>query len=257
MLVQRRTDCLWLIAQHAHGWLSGRLAHEWRGLEGGGEGLPYSLVLATGLHDLAWREADRSPLLNRANGQPHDFIDFPSEERLRVYGAGLDALTEVDPFCARLVSLHYCTIPGMEVHTAFQESERTRRQALARGAVCGSGDDGSDEALAEPLAYLKLFDVLSLFIGLTAPAVDRSQVPSWLDPEAVGRAPGGLRFSLTWRDGGLAFDPFPFRAPFEMSVTYRRLDRSHFETQDQLDRAWRAAGDQTWRVCVFGGGRTS
>lgn len=256
MLVQRRTDCLRLFAQHVHGWMSGRLAHEWRGLEGGGEALPYSLVVATGLHDLSWREADRRPLLNRATGQPHDFIDFPSQERLRVYEAGLDALTEVDPFCARLVSLHYCTIPGMEVHTVFQESERVRRQALARGSVSGSedgGPDGSDEALAEPLAYLKLFDVLSLFIGLTPPAADRSQVPDWLDPGVAGQAPGGRRFSLTWRDGGLAFAPFPFRAPFEMSVTYRRLERTHFETQDQLDRAWQAAAEQTWTVAVLAG----
>lgn len=249
MLVQiRRDGRLRLFRQHEHALVSGGLAAAWRGLGREPEWLSFELVLATALHDLAWRELDAQPRLDPDTGRPCPFHAFPLEEKLAAYRRGLDRLGRIHPYAGLLGSLHYTSFPEAGEAGAFQEAERERRERLR--SVLDFGPE-EEAGLRRDLGFLQLFDSLSIFLCLGPPSADVSAQPAWVEEAHHLVVPGDGAFHLTWADDDVVHaDPFPFRETVDLRLSYREVDGSGFASQRELRRAWEAAPERTWWLSV-------
>lgn len=250
MLVQRRPDALWLIRQQDHALVAGELAHAWRGTGGGESGgaLPFRLVWTTSLHDLAWQPLDAEPHLDPATGLPTAFHDHPLEEKLSAYDRGVDRLAELSPYAGLLVSRHYSSFVAGEPSAEAYRRREEKRQADLRGRL--PADLRGSRALDRELAFLKLFDTLSLYLCLASPAAAEAR-PPWLVPEDRVESPDGEDVALEWvGEGTLLLSPFPFRGAVEARVPYRELPARRYEEIEELRRAWRRAPSRHWTVRV-------
>lgn len=250
MLIQRRADGLRLIRQHDHGLLSGELALRWRGAEGAA-GLSEEVVLATALHDLAWRELDAEPRWNPETGLPYDFLEFPAVEKYEAALEGIDRVAELHPYAAVLVSLHYSTFGSPRRPPEFEEAEEERRLELLGDLE----DDAPGPArIRGDLEHLRLFDNLSLFLCLTPPGAGSESRPSWLTPDLLDPPGPGPRLELSWSDEGTAVvEPFAFEAgPHDLVLPYRDLPSGPFPSASALRRAWEDAEERTFHIRVRG-----
>ncbi len=252
MLVQELGDRLRLIRQQDHAQLSGALAHVWR--DPAGEPLPYRLVWTTGVHDAAWIDLDRSPILNPESGRPHDFRRLPLARKLGPYRRGVARVAALDPYASLQVSRHYSSFldadSGDAEVEAFLDTERERRAELVQRLP---GRLREQPLLERELAYLKLFDTLSLYLCLTGPGVATETRPEWLVPDDEVETPEGRRVELSWRsEDKLVLDPAPLRPDVELRVPYRQLP-AEFRSQEELEASWREAGTEHRVVLVSGG----
>jgi hypothetical protein len=216
MLVQRRADALRLIRQHDHALLAGALAFSWR--QGGGRALPWVTALATALHDVVWREQDERPLLDPTSGAPHDFTTFPAPDKRRFVELGVERLAQVDPETAALVGDHHRTLA-----------------------------EGGPVAPDSPLAWLRFFDNLSLWICLTPPGSVPEGRPGWLRSATASPPTGAL--ALGWDgDERVRLTPFPFGAPLSVAVPYRDLPSRRYATQAELSEAWESSPVKSWAL---------
>lgn len=245
MIVQLRAEGLRLFRQHDHALVAGEFALAWRNAD---TDPPVSqiLVMATALHDLSWRRADRAPVLNGNTGRPFDFQDYSTRKKFRAVAEALERIRELDAYAALLVSLHYASFAGAPAW--FVDEEWRRRDELADeiGAALPTEAD-----IETDLGLLRLFDALSLYLCLTPPGAlpegrprwlgDAFTVPEWDDP-----------LTVRWLDGDtLALDPWPFGSdPVDVEVPHRDLGRTHFHGKDDLAACWRNAEDRIWRVAV-------
>jgi hypothetical protein len=245
MLVQARLDGrLRLLRQHDHALLSGQLAMSWVGFERAPSPLPFNLVLATALHDASWLELDHRPVLDDEAGRPHSFHTHPLEPKLEAYRHGLDRLENLSRHATLLASMHYAAFLDSSEAPEFVREEATRRQRLAEElGLC----EEDDEQLSRELAYLRLFDNLSIFLCLTPPGSDDRRRPEWIDNLRHLRSPDGPLLHLTWLGEDLVHvDPFPFRDAVPIQLPYRELARQDFDTQEELDGAWADARESSW-----------
>lgn len=252
MLVQVREGGLRLIRQPDHAMQAGALARAWEGPGSDGGSLPLRVVLATALHDAAWREIDREPRFDPRTGRPHAFHDHPSAEKLEAYAAGLDRTERIAPYAALLASLHYASFvegggavgadgpPGEDRASAFLAAERERRRRLEA--------EGARRPVREDLAWLKFFDGLSIRLCLTSPGRREEELPAWLDPEAPVSPPDPApEMALRWQAGDAAtLDPWPFAGAVDASVPVRDLPGVRYGDDGALRRAWSAAGERIW-----------
>ncbi|MGH7541675.1 MAG: DUF3891 family protein, partial [Gemmatimonadota bacterium] len=274
MLVQHRRDgCLRLFRQHDHALAAGRLAFAWVGLDRDPRPLAFEVVLATALHDLAWRALDRAPRRDPATRRPFAFDEYPLADKLEAYRDGLDAMEGVHLYTALLGSLHYTTFPdvrgsALPISREFLASEQERCARLRlRLGYAGARDEGIERVRVEEapdtpggevgavldreLDYLRLFDRLSLYLCLTPPSAVSDAQPDWIDRLRHLETPDGRLLHLTWmEDDVLHVDPFPFREPVELCVPYRDLLADSFPDDEALATAWRRARDEDWWVSV-------
>jgi hypothetical protein len=245
MLVQARLDGrLRLLRQHDHALLSGQLAMSWVGFERAPTPLPFDLVLATALHDAPWLELDHTPVLDGEVGRPHSFHTHPLEPKLAAYKHGLDRLESLSCHAALLASMHYAEFLDSSEASEFIRGEANRRRRLAEALGL---DEEEDEQLSRQLAYLRLFDNLSIFLCLTPPGSDDGQRPDWIDNLRHLRTPDGPLLHLTWLGEDLVHvDPFPFRDAVPLQLPYRELARQEFDTKEELDEAWDGALESSW-----------
>ncbi len=243
MLVQENESGLRLVTQNDHGLFAGRLAHEWWGLDGEPTPLPFELVFATSLHDQSWVKADRAPTLNQDTGIPHDFNDYPKKDRARMYREGLDFLSEIDPYAGLLVSLHYYSFTSLRDVAGFGKHEESRQDDLR--AALGFSEPGMKVA-ERHLAYLQLFDLLSLHIVLSPPRAT-GDLPGWLEAEAISKTPVGTPFQIQWfGDSRVTLDPFPFRQAFHVEIPYRDLPYRRYANDGDLKTDWENAELEFW-----------
>ncbi|MFQ5689744.1 MAG: DUF3891 family protein [Gemmatimonadota bacterium] len=249
MLVQiRRDGHLRFIRQHEHALLSGQLAAAWCGPGREAEPLPFEVVFAVALHDLSWRKLDATPRVDPALGRPPSFYEIPLDERLAAYSAGLDEVERIHPYAALLASLHYASFPELRAVDPFQSGERERRDRLRRALDLGPEDEGR---VQHHLAFLRLFDNLSLFLCLTPPAAACEELPDWVDACRHSSAPDGATIHLTWvGDEVVHVDPFPFRAPLAAGVRYRELEAEVCGDEPALRAAWRSTEPRFWSIDV-------
>lgn len=248
MLVHRRPDALWLFRQQDHALLAGELAYAWRGTGGeeAGGALPFRLVWTTSVHDLAWQPLDAEPRLDPGTGLPTSFHDHPLEEKLSAYDRGVDRLAEVSPYAGLLVSRHYTSfVAGEPTAEAYRRREE-RRQAELRGRL--PAGLRSPRTLERELAFLKLFDTLSLYLCLASPAAAEAR-PPWLVPDDRVTPPDGGEVALEWAgEGTVLLSPCPFRGAVEARVPYRELPARRYGDAEELRRAWRRAPRRHWTV---------
>ena len=252
MLVQELDERVRLIRQQDHAQLSGALAHAWRDTDG--QPLPYRVVWATGVHDAAWTRLDRRPILDPGSGRPYDFHRLPLSRKLGPYREGIGRVAGLDSYAGLQVSRHYCSFldpggdAGDEVE-AFLGEERGRRTVLRRRLPARLRGDA---LLARELAYLKLFDTLSLYVCLSGPGLDPSTRPGWLVPEDEVETPSGRRVELAWRsEDELVLAPAPLRGDLELRVPYRELPVFH-GSQEAVEESWRQAETEHRTVRVRG-----
>ena len=247
MLVQVRNDCLWLFTQNDHGLLAGRLAYEWWGLDGEPSPLPFELLLATSIHDTGWIQADSRPTLNPETGRPHDSLDYPLEQRLPMYRAGLDNLTAIDPYTGLLVSKHYAALGGMVSVEEFQDQESKRQEELVEALGLSQNSMATVE---NQLQYLRMFDLLAYHFCLAAPSASE-ELPDWLTAEEIGKTPADTEFTIRWLgDQRIGFEPSPFRQLFHVELPYRELPGTRFSSQEELDDAWANSELRYWALEV-------
>lgn len=249
MLVQKRSDGrLRLFRQHHHALVSGELAAAWIGPARDPSPLPFALVLAIALHDLAWIPLDARPRLDPKSGRPVSFHRFPAPEKARAYARGLDRLSALHPYGGLLGSLHYASFPDVAGEEAFQSAERERRRRLRAELALGAPEE---ERVRRHLAFLRLFDRLSLFLCLTPPAAEPTGRPEWVEAARHAEVPEGPSVHFTWVDEEVVHaDPFPFRGRVELRLSYRELGGGRFDGQEELERAWETAPERTWWVEV-------
>ncbi len=247
MIVQRRDGELRLFRQHEHALLSGELALAWR--EAADEpAVSDVLVLATSLHDLSWRRLDAEPRFNAGTGRPHDFLDFPRAAKFRAASRAIARVARMHPYAAVLVSLHHATFTGAPPWFARKEADRRHR---ILGQLGRHAPDA--ERMGLDLAYLRLFDVLSLHVCLTPPGAVAVRVPSWL--RGSHATPDGGRINLDWVDGEtLAVTPFRFGdRPLHLRLPFRDLAGERFDRAERMRAAWRKSSPRRWRFRLVPG----
>lgn len=252
MLLQTREDGeLYVFAQHDHGLLSGELARRWYAPDA----ISQSSLLAIALHDIGWRALDalddtRAPetlAFDAGAGLPHDFLTLPSAHKMPAYEAGISQVAAIDAYAGLLLSHHFSAfVPG--AYAAFAASEAARRERLAEALGLEAPD--APEVLVD-FERLKAFDMLSLYLCLSAPGARPEGLPSWLS--ARWRC-DGREHMLAWRAPGvLAMTPFGYTAPQEVQILRRTLPVSRFDdARDVLAHA-RRAPLTPWRVRLVPG----
>lgn len=239
MLLQRREGgALHVFSQHDHGLLSGELARRWHEPSR----LSLSTSLAIALHDIGWQPLDaiegRDPAtlaFDPARGQPHDFLTLPSAYKIPAYEAGISRVEAIDPYAGLLLSHHFSAFVSAE-YAAFTAREAARRARLATALNLDAPD--TPEVLAD-FERLKFFDLLSLYICLSAPGALPEHLPPWLPDRYTC---DGTTYTLGWLEPGvLAMRPFGYTEPRSLQILHRALHVSRFEdARDFLDHAQRA-----------------
>jgi len=217
MLIRHTADDTYeLVPQEHHATLSGLLSRAWAPCH-----LQPTLVTAITLHDAPWRDVDTAPRFNPDTGLPHDFIDYPIDDKIAFYREGIDKLERLHPYVAYMVSLHYTTFAGTTDVARLQALERERRERLAEVI-----DEPLVSGAERALEWVKFFDVFSLHLCLTGPKALEEVIPRWLrDPSSWSTAPDDTALSLAWRDDTtLTVSPWPFdEAELTLDLFYRPL----------------------------------
>jgi hypothetical protein len=215
VLIQEREDAFRLIRQHDHALLSGALASGWSTREGAP--LPIGTILASALHDAVWQAEDEAPRFDPERGRPFDFITIPVARKRSFVEEGVRAIARVHPEVAALVrDHHHALAEGLEVDPDSQ------------------------------LAWVRLFDNLSLLACLTAPgSVDASR-PPWLHSHFT--PPTGPELHATWRGDELALSRAPFALALAHTLPYRDLPRRRYRDALELQTAWDASPEEHWHV---------
>lgn len=268
MLVQVRRDGMRLVRQHDHALMAGALARGWGAAGPKGRPRPFRLVLATALHDLAWRELDAEPRFDAERGRPYGFDEHPLEPKLAAYRTGLNRTEEISPYAALLGSLHYASFLGAGEASGFLSFEEERRERLlaelarppleeARVPAPGGGEAGApgpalERRVERDLAWLKFFDGLSIRLCLTAPGGLEDELPPWLEPDRPLEPPeGGEPLRLAWEGPGTAtLRPWPLAVPVRLEVPVRELGARRYADAAALRRAWQSAEERQWRLTL-------
>lgn len=267
MLVQARRDRLRLIRQHDHALAAGALARAWKGPDPRVQGHPFRVILATGLHDLAWRELDAEPRFDPERRRPFLFDDFPLDSKLAAYGTGLNRMEEISPWIGLLGSLHYASFLDEERAGGFLEAEDARQERLLRQLEARRRSPGSDDGNAagpdrrvreraeSDLAWLKFFDGLSIRLCLAPPPVPAGELPAWMDREEPLEAPDGSRVATGWEgNGAVRVTPPVFGKGLVLEIPCRDLSAPSYPDAAALRAAWRESRERTWRLRVLPGG---
>ena len=223
MIVRERPDSYLLVKQHDHALAAGEFAKHWAR-----EPWPLdSTLYAVAYHDVAWQGLDASVRWNEAADRPYSFMDYPAEDKVRAYTAGLDLLETGDPYAACLCSMHYETLvrgSEKEIEVRFREAEISRQRRLS-----ATLSEEELNHLDSNLRFLKLCDGLSLFVCLNE--LGQNNYPP---PYPGGFVLDGEEFEPVWeKPGVLRLDPNPFSEPFDLNIPYqlvsknsRRLERN-------------------------------
>ena len=267
MIRRQVGDEFFLIAQHDHAILSGKLAEHFGNASFARPAPWESVVMAVRMHDCGWPLHDDQPTLN-AHGLPLDVFESPRPIALKVWTASAERTAAIDPYAGLLVSMHSLSlsIPAASSDAAhrepfdashlterfainkFQHREVERQEQLRRRLGLRT-DLPLTHGLAEPhacdeddqLAFnfrlLQAMDLLSLCLCCTDPPVRKSQ-----DVFAV---PSGQSVHLKMsRDasGASTVDPWPFDIErIDLAVPVRRIPAGAFRDQTDLHEALKIA----------------
>ena len=241
LVVQVRRDSYRLIRQLDHSLACGRMALAWIGADG--SRLAREVAVGIGLHDFAWGQRDRDPVVDPASGDIVSFLTIEDGERAVMFADGLDRQEGIDGTAALLASLHYSRFMQQRDDPEFTAREVERRtRLLARRAA-----DRDEAPWRRAADLLRHFDDLSLYVCLACPESEAK--PDWLSEERVGARPDRGRHSLAWRDARtLELDPFPFTRELDLEIPCRDVPRRTYSSSAELQQAWEAARTSAHRV---------
>ncbi len=215
----RRRDAYWLITQPDHAALAGALAARFSSPDF--PQLEPEVVRAIGLHDAGWALFDAeagtaAPPVN-AEGKPLAFFEIVPQDFLRAWTASIDRAEQIAPIGGLIVSRHFCWLGEYRLQTATDPPEVAAmvreflQQEVARQQRLREHDGRSEAELLRLTAVLQFCDLLSLYLcsGARAPVIFPQQLASH-------------PVRLSWREGGCALDPSPFREGVSLGITARR-----------------------------------
>lgn len=228
MIIQDLPHTIRLITQHDHGRLSGIFAQAWRDPTTGEHAHPH-LIEATYLHDILWTAVDLLPRYDDAQRHFADFIAFPMDAKIEAYTYGIQQVGKVSPYAGLLHARHFSEFMSRDKYPAFRHEMdgyiAQRRQELTMAVLAHENED---------LALLRLFDVMSLILCMTGPAITRTP-PPWLNPSPLMTQ---RNVHCAWVNAHtLQFAPFCFDAPFTLSIPFREVARSEDPIQMLSDFA--------------------
>jgi hypothetical protein len=259
MIRRQAGDEFFLIAQHDHAILSGRLAERFGNAKFARPTPWESVIMAVRMHDCGWPLHDDEPTLN-GRGLPLDVFESPRSVTLKVWAASAERAEGIDPYAGLLVSLHSLslsilatsadTVNQEKINAAqlserfelnkFQHREVERQEHLRRRlglrtdlplthGLAEPHESDEDDQLVFNFRLLQAMDLLSLCLCCTQPPVDKSQ--------EVFATPAGKAVHLKMHrdgEGTLIVDPWPFDvARIELSVPLRRVPGRVY--RDQAD----------------------
>src|SRR2546421_10285790 len=105
MIRRRVGDEFWLITQHDHALVSGKLAEHFGNDQFQLPAPRESVILGTSLHDCGWPVHDEAPTLNTL-GEPRDVFETTPQIGLTTWPESSRRATERDSYAGLLVSLH-------------------------------------------------------------------------------------------------------------------------------------------------------
>jgi hypothetical protein len=142
MIRRRVDDCFYLITQHEHALLSGRLASHYGNARFSRPDPMPEVIEAVSMHDCGWQDYDRCPGLN-ASGYPYDVFETPLDTALRAWARAGELLAEAPAYSRLMVSLHVMGLSGFAAQQTrtrraefeinrFQHAEAERQESLRR-----------------------------------------------------------------------------------------------------------------------------
>jgi hypothetical protein len=256
-----------LITQHNHAILAGRLA-EHIGNEKFARPAPWeSTILATRLHDCGWPMHDDQPTLN-PKGFPLDVFETPRSIALKVWAAAAQQVAVLNPYAGLLVSLHSLSLSILATtftagqhekfdtaqlserfeinkfqHREVERQETLRKQLglrvdlpLTHGLAELNATDEDDQLIFN-FRMLQAMDLISLCLCCTVPPADKSQ--------DVFATPGDKPLQLTMHrdgNGALIVDPWPFNVDeIILSVPAWRMVRREFKDASEFKESFSLA----------------
>ena len=268
MIRHRADDEFFLITQHDHALLSGRLAEH---LSGNPIRKPSpQAIQGIALHDCGWPLHDDEPTLN-SEGLPLHVFETPPAISTKVWSASASRTANKEPYSGLLVSLHVLSLSFMSQashrspHDVFelnkfqhrqvelQEELRTRLDMridlpLTHG-LAQPGTSTQEDALLFDFYLLKMMDVLSLAVCCSE---DLSVSLENVFPHP-GSSPIHLHLARP-RALSATLNPWPFdTSPVEFPVPFRRTPARAYASVEEFRGAYAAARSETVGVRVSAG----
>ncbi len=232
MVIREENEKLIITLQHDHAQLSGKIAERFDRFFVG-EPLFNDVLFAIHQHDRSWILPDSHPKWNPQAGRPHDFIDYPQEEKLMYYRLGLNETEQLNPYAGLLCSMHYTSFIDSDTkdpeNSEFLSDEHLRQKRLR--SELGISDKG---LLQYHFQLLQLCDNLSLYLCLNKPGAAKSEEhpffkkgfknSSRFNPE------GEKNLIAYWRnEKEVHLVPFPFKESFTVNIEQRHLLKNDLE----------------------------
>jgi hypothetical protein len=265
-----RRDCekeIYLICQHDHAQLAGKLVFHVGNNAFAPPSPLASIALGVAEHDCGWRELDEQPVLN-AKGLPSHVFEINHAIALAAWSDSVARVAQLDPYAGLLVSLHAMSLA---VHAAvhlpnqtndssrhdhfkiqqflhrqieLQESLRKKLQMRVdlplRGGLAETGRSDEEDLLQANFHLLQLLDQISLVLCFDRLVFDRVDkvIPR---PRAQ---PITVRMERL-ETGVLGLRPWPFDLEkIELRIPARRLPAGPYRSPEELMAAFVAAKPQ-------------
>lgn len=228
MIIREEIEKFIFTRQHHHAHISGEIARHFEHFFIDDPRFVDALF-AIHEHDRSWIVPDAVPKWNLRKERPYDFIDFSLEEKLKYYRLGLNETEEMNPYAGLLCSMHYTSFIHFDdadkLSQDFLRSEWKRQEELRKKLVIIQED-----LLHKHFQLLQLCDKISLYLCLNSPRVDKSDEHYFFKDGFKNSS----SFNPTQRKDLMAkwsdksevnIIPFPFNAPFEVSIRQRHLSK--------------------------------
>ena len=237
-MIRRAQDQRWiLLSQVDHALLAGQLAETW-----GREPLePLSAELAAAIshHDDGWSDWERRPKVDPLEGRPIAFTEMDLAEARNIWRGSIAAAQRIGPLAAHSVAGHFSAILSWygswksdpqrrPLALDFLAEQQRNMQAWSAAWLAADPPNHTPDDLARGLAYLQMFDALSLWLC----TADRDQPQTFATPQGtdVSFAPiSTARFTAT---------PWPFRADrLDLAITGRAVPVRRYTSDIDLAQA--------------------
>lgn len=251
MIRREREGRYYLITQHEHALLSGRLAERWGNRDFEAPEPRESVIRGISMHDCGWPLHDERPTLND-KGAPLNVFETPRRIGTPVWTLSAERAAAVDPYAGLLVSLHVLSLSMLPSiysptpHDVFElnkfqhqeiERQESMRQALGlrtdrplKLGLAEPGVDPEEDRLANNFHLLQALDKLSLSLCFANGLFERL--------EHVG-----LKLSHSREEPAtILLDPWPFAMDqIEESVPSKVIEQKQFENETEFQQAYAAA----------------
>jgi hypothetical protein len=277
MIRRRVGDEFWLILQHDHALLSGKLAEHW-GNDRFAKPQAATAVLGISLHDCGWPIHDDRPTLNK-DRLPIDVFETTLSTGLSVWTESAKRAAERDAYAGLLVSLHAMSLSALAMsqvfdnehfdikdsrvrfevnkfqHAQIELQERLRKQLGLRTdiplrlGIAEKSTDPREQALEFDFRLLQAMDKMSLCLCCTK--------PPFASIEPVINRPGGKAMALRVQrpePERLEVSPWPFDAArIDLSFPYRRVPVKPFADQQSFLNGYASAAVEQFACSVVAG----